>query len=108
MEENLVRIFLENDPHLTLHYYMIKLCLTDSYDVLPILMLMLLFSKIIPHPERMELPHTRKLYQIGKVCHTCKIKGIFCPGRVTHLVGALSEHQKDQGFYYQSRHVPVL
>lgn len=56
MEENLVRIFLENDPHLTLHYYMIKLCLTNSYDVLHILRLMLLFSQIIPHPERMELP----------------------------------------------------
>lgn len=67
-------------------------------------MLMLLFSEFIPYLERMELPATRKLCQIGKVWHTCNKKGIFCPGCVTHLVRALSECQKGHGFYYHSRH----
>lgn len=38
----------------------IKLCLSNSYNVFHIHMLMLLFSKFILHPEKMEVPNVKK------------------------------------------------
>lgn len=58
----------------------IKLCLSNSYNVFHIHMLMLLFSKFILHPEKMEVPNVKKkkkLYQISKVQHANDRKGTF-------------------------------